>query len=573
MNKYNNSHLEKKDSKNKKILLALLPFWTSLIPPLGIASLKSDLQRHGFKVKTVDATIESEFKDLYREYFDIIKRNVPENQWGNFYSIGHDVLRDHLMAHLRYRDRKSLVPLVSQLISKTYYWQPAEGEILKLIEIIDIFYTRLRAYVLDLLAKEEPEVLGLSVFSDTLAASLFTFKITREKYPHIKTIMGGGVFADLLNSNSPDFKKFLTETRDYIDNIIIGEGEILTRKLLCGELSEGQRVYTAADIHNEILDLNTSDMPDFSDFPLDYYPYLASYTSRSCPYQCGFCSETIQWGKFRKMSPARVVDQLIRLSRQHGKKVFLLGDSLLNPIITGLAREFIKTGEILYWDGYLRVDEQACDMDNTLEWRQGGFYRARLGIESGSPHILQLMKKNITIEQIKSTIFNLASAGIKTTTYWVIGYPGETDNDFRQTMDLVEELTPLIYEAECRPFYFFLSGQVNSGEWQKIKKIPLFPGQEDLLLLQTWVMDCQPSREETYRRVSRFMEHCRGLGIPNPYTLQEIHAADKRWAKLHKNAVPSLIDFTGENHDAHENKTVNVLNAAKKRPVDDDPWL
>ena len=575
MNKYHINHRQKTESKNKKILLVLLPFWTSLIPPLGISCLKSHLEPHGFNVTTVDATIEREFRDLYHNYLNIIRANVPENKSGNFYRIGHDVLRNHLLTHLNCQDKTGVGELLEELIYKFFYWSVPQQEILKLIHIIDTFYSRLQTYVFNWLEREEPDVLGLSVFSDTLPASMYTFKITREKYPHVKTVMGGGVFADLLDTRSENFKRFLKKTQHYIDKIIVGEGEILLLKLLSGELAESQRVFTAKDIDYEMLNLDSADIPDFSGLQLEYYPYLSFYTSRSCPFQCGFCSETLQWGKYRKKQPENIVRQITRLSQIHHRKVFLLGDSLLNPVINGLAREFVKSGQSVYWDGYLRVDKQAGDIENTLFWRQGGFYRARLGLESGSQHVLQLMGKDVTIKQIKNAVFNLARAGIKTTTYWVIGYPGETEEDFQMTLELVRELSPVIYEAECQPFYFFLTGQVNSNnrEWEKNKKIPLFPGREEMLLLQTWIMDCEPSREETYERVSRFTAHCQGLGIPNPYTLQEIHSADKRWKKLHKNAVPSLIDFTNENDDIQENKKVKILNAAQKRPIDDGQWL
>jgi radical SAM superfamily enzyme YgiQ (UPF0313 family) len=73
-------------------------------------------------------------------------------------------------------------------------------------------------------------------------------------------------------------------------------------------------------------------------------------------------------------------------------------------------------------------------------WRRGGFYRARLGIESGSPKILQKMGKNTTIDQIKKALSNLAYARIKTTTYWIVGYPGETEEDFLKTLTLIKEL-------------------------------------------------------------------------------------------------------------------------------------
>jgi radical SAM superfamily enzyme YgiQ (UPF0313 family) len=182
---------------------------------------------------------------------------------------------------------------------------------------------------------------------------------------------------------------------------------------------------------------------------------------------------------------------------------------------------------------------------NTQLWRRGGFYRARLGLESGSLRILNLMGKKVTPEQIKEGLSSLAFAGIQTTTLWIVGYPGETEEDFLQTLALIEELKDDIYEAECRPFYYYPKGQVGSAQWEKNNPIvPLYPKEmEKMLVFQTWLLDCLPSREETYQRVNRFVDHCNRLGIPNIYSLHEAYAADERWLKLHKNAVPSMLEF------------------------------
>ena len=319
--------------RQEKILLILLPFWSSLIPPIGIASLKSFLKQHNYDVKTIDVNVEADFKDFYDKYFDILRENVPGNKKGNFFSIGHDVLRNQMMAYLNYKDETEYLELVKVLIRKTFYVDVDIQEVLKLNRIIEGFYTRLREYLLNLLGKEKPTVLGLSVYSDTLPASLFAFKLTRETYPHIKTVMGGGIFADQLAGGSKNMEIFLKKTEDYIDKIIIGEGEILFLKLLRNELPGSKRVYKLDDINWEILNLSSADVLDMSDFDLRSYPYIVSYTSRSCPFQCSFCSETIQWGKFRRKTGKQVHEELIKLYQKHGSQLFFFFFSLLNPVI------------------------------------------------------------------------------------------------------------------------------------------------------------------------------------------------------------------------------------------------
>ena len=356
--------------------------------------------------------------------------------------------------------------------------------------------------------------------------------------------MGGGIFADQLAPGSPNFDSFLEKTQSYIDKIIIGEGEILFYKWLSGELPGEQRVYTREDINGEVLELSTVGIPGFSDSKINEYPYCAAYTSRSCPFRCGFCSGIRQWGKYRKKKPGQVLEELSQLSKNYRKHLFYFCDSLLNPTITELAEELEKSRLSIYWEGYLRVDKTAGEIENIRLWRRTGFYRAWLGLESGSQRTLDGMDKGITIQQTKNVVSGLASVGIKTSALVVVGYPGETEADFQQTLDLIGELSADLYEVWCSPFNFFMNAQVQSDKWTK-KSIPLYTGKlKDMLMLQTWTLKCEPSREESYRRMNRLTALIRESGIPMPYSLHDISQSDKRWKELHPDAVPPMIELT-----------------------------
>lgn len=530
--------------RRQKILLVLLPYWTPLIPPLGISCLKAYINDKGYRVKTVDTNIEEGFREIYNEYHEILSESIPEERSGNFYNIGHDVLNDHMMAGFKRRDESSYNEAVGMIIQRNFFVKVDDRCIGALNEIIDRFYSRLEEYFLRLLQCEQPDVLGLSVYDGTLPASLFCFKLAREHNPDIKTVMGGAIFSQNLDLNSAEFNRFLENT-PYIDKIIVGEGEELFLKWLQGEWPESQRVLTRKDIGGTTQDIDAIPTPDFSDYDIRFYPYIAAYASRSCPYQCSFCAETVYWGRYRKKKVTKIIDHLDRLHGQYQSQLFLMCDSLLNPVITDLAGGLIEGDRLYYWDGYLRVDREVADMEKVWLWRRAGFYRARLGVESGSQQVLDSMDKKISPDLISSSIFNLARAGIKTTTYWIVGYPGETEADFRETLALIEELKDYIYEAECNPLKYFTSGQVDSAGFTASRpSTPLYPAiYEDLFLTQTWVLDGYPSREETYERINRFERHCRNLGIPNPYSLSGIYRADERWRRLHQQAVPPLTKF------------------------------
>lgn len=549
---------------NEKILLALLPFWDAQIPPMGISSLKAFLGKHGYHVRTVDANLAPEFSDTHNLYFVALEEAIPPDKRGNFQNVGQDVLRNHLMAYIHRKEETSTAyfDLVKELVYQTFYSEIDETQAQLLHSIVENFYNQLESYFLNLLAKEQPTTLGLSVYRGNIAPSLFAFRLARRDYPLIKTVMGGAVFAGELAAGSENLEYFLERT-PYIDTLIAGEGEILFLKYLQGELPPGKRLFTLDDISGETLDITHAPRPDFSDLDLEFYPALAVYASRSCPYNCSFCTETVYWGKYRKKQVSQVVAEMTALYEKYRSQLFLMCDSLLNPIITDLARDLSAADLSLYWDGYLRACPEACTLDNTMLWRRGGFYRARLGIESGSPRVLEMMGKQITIAQIKASISNLAAAGIKTTTYWVIGHPGETEEDFRQTLAILEELRDDIYEAWCCPFNYYKTGQVGSHQWEESSRL-LYPHQaKELLVVQSWTLDLAPTREEAYRRMNRFTARCRELGIPNPYTIVDFHHADERWAKLHKNAVPALVRFNDKDNYISENRQVKPVMQAQ----------
>jgi hypothetical protein len=554
----------------------LAPFWPPQIPPVGITSLKSYLTPRGYEVRVADANIEDAFRQVYMRYFEEIRRMVPKGQQGNLYGIGTDVIKNHFMAHLNRRDqhdqedRDSHYRLLKTIIGQTYFMEPRDGDLEALEAIAADFFKTFGDYVLRLLEETRPGVFGVSVFSGNAPAAVHAFRLARQRFPKMLNVMGGGIFADHLAPDSPNMAHFLEQTQGYIDKLIVGEGEILFHKLLEGQLPPEQRVYGASDIDNQKLDLTQAPLLDFADLDLRHYPYSTGYVSRSCPFQCAFCSETVMWGRYRRKPIPQAVAEFEKLYERDGTQLFSLADSLLNPVVDELARAFLASPHAIYWDACLRADPEAMDRERTLAWRRGGFYKAWLGLESGSPRVLEMMNKKITVPQIKEVLASLAQAGIKTATLWLIGHPGETEEDFQRTLDLITECKDDIYDAEGTPFWYFPRGQSQSGQWGQGQARLLYPPEaQETLMLQTWVLEGTPTRAETYQRLNRFMAHLESLGIPNPYTLMEMHQADERWRRLHLNAVPSLVEFDGSVY-LDECKRLQNVQAIVDQPEEGD---
>jgi radical SAM superfamily enzyme YgiQ (UPF0313 family) len=548
-----------------------LPFLTPLLPPMGLSCLKSYLRKHGYPVKTVDVMVEVEIRQLCYRYFDILQEYIPVNKRGYFFNVGLDVLNNHLMAYMNHGegngDEDKYIELVKLLVYRNFYVSIDSSQVRELDSMVMAFYHRLEQYLLRLIQEEKPSIVGFSVFRGTLAPSLFAAKLVKGRLPGTTILVGGPIFSQDLFPGTPNFEIF-EKRAPYIDKIFIGEGEQLLLEYLRGRLPGNQRVYTLKDINHELVNLDSLDIPDFSDFDLSAYPLLGAFTSRGCVYKCSFCAETLFWKKYNRKSTENIADQLVRLSQKYGRNAFVLTDCLINPLVTEVSKELMARNLRLYWDVTLKVDKHTCDPEYTMLWRRGGLYRVRLGIESGSQRLLNLIDKKITIEQIKASLIHLAASGIKTTAYWIAGHPGETEDDFQQTLDLIEELQDYIYDAECNPFRFFYSGQVNADVWQD--KQLLYPeDNKGWLLTQTWVLNENPPREVIYERVCQLREHCKKLGIPNPYSISEINEADKRWKCLHKNAVPPLLELNQKGSAVEDTDRALLVTAHDSQKEDD----
>ncbi|HLP47040.1 MAG TPA: radical SAM protein [Candidatus Kapabacteria bacterium] len=557
---------EKDKILNKeKILLMVMPYMAPLCPPMGMSCLKSYLSHHGYDVTAVDVMSQLEIKEAAYKYLETLKKFIPLFRQGYFFNIGIDALKNHFMAYINHTHKQKYIELVKTIVYKNYYVHIDDNQVNELNAVVEQLFAKEKKYLLHLIETVKPTIVGISVYRGTEASSIFAFRLIKEKYPAIKTLMGGAIFSQELILNTPNFESFL-EKNPYIDKIFIGEGEILFLKFLRGELPENKKVYTSQDIAHNTVDLNTIELPDFSDFDLSKYPLLPSFTSRGCIYHCSFCTEASFWEKYRKKNAKKIVDDLVVWGQRYNRSIFVLTDCLINPVVTDLANEMIDREINIYWDVYLKVDKFTCNPEYALLWRRGGFYRSRIGIETGSQRVLDLMDKRITIEQSKATLSSLAAAGIKTTTYWAVGHPGETEADFQATLDFITEMQDDIYEAEADPFRYFYSGQGSSDSWSEQYGNSLVYPEEytDMLMIKTWTLNAEPNREEIYDRLCRFKDHCRKLNISNLDSVVEIYNSDIRWKRLHKNAVPSIAELNKDNYvDDHRNirQLLNIRNA------------
>lgn len=506
------------------------PFFTPWTPPLGIGILKSYLEAHNFEVHCIDYNLDPWLWDTHHKYFTTVQSNddVPMSDG---YTRLWWILNAHFLAYINGADQSACANVLSTIIP-LFGIKPDKGVIPALHGIVDDYFRRLDYLTsqYDLMSYSH---IGTSTYTTSLASSLFILRRAKERNPNIKCVMGGGVFADDLALGSDNLQTLIDEY-SFVDHMILGEGEELLLKLVRGELSD-QRVISIANVKDPALDMKNVPAPDFSDLEMENYFHLTVEGARSCPFQCSFCSETIQWGKYRRKPIELFVDQVIALAERYGNNAFFLGDSLMNPYIVQFARELIGRNTAILYDGYLRADKPVARRDWVQEWARSGLYRVRMGIESAARNVLKTMDKLTTPEVISDAIKTLASEGIRTTTYWIAGFPGETEDDFEETLEFIREHHQYIYELEAHPYYYYPYGQVGSRLYECD---PLYPDDiTQIVKFKVWdIKGVSPSRDERYDRLRRISKLASQLGIPNIYTMAERYAAEGRWLSLQPHA-------------------------------------
>ncbi len=185
----------------------------------------------------------------------------------------------------------------------------------------------------------------------------------------------------------------------------------------------------------------------YTNFDPKWGRFLAYYSSQGCPFECGFCAETVfcrrQWVA---LSAERTVDEIASIVNKYGVQSILLRDSNFfvdkNRVlkICGLLTE--RGIRVIFFGVNARVDALLTYSDNEWElMRRAGFRELLIGAESGDQSVLDLIKKKNTVEDTFK-LFQLASK--HQFNLWVslmIGLPGQDPKkEFDATISLLDRM-------------------------------------------------------------------------------------------------------------------------------------
>lgn len=159
---------------------------------------------------------------------------------------------------------------------------------------------------------------------------------------------------------------------------------------------------------------------------------------RGCPYKCAFCSYPLVSTTWRYKSARKMIADFAEIERRGANRIIALDSTFTVP--KQRIREFLQ----LYLEKDLRIPWGAysrtpvlCEEDIVELLARTNCRWLSVGFESGSDVILRNMNKKTTVAQSIVALANLKKNRIAPVSNFIIGFPGETDDTIRETVDLI----------------------------------------------------------------------------------------------------------------------------------------
>lgn len=165
-------------------------------------------------------------------------------------------------------------------------------------------------------------------------------------------------------------------------------------------------------------------------------------TSRGCPYVCSFCHRSAEEDKsMRYSSVPAIVEHLKFLVAEYGMNTLTLYDDQL-LMARARAKEFFRAMAQFKFRIEMPNGLSPAFMDEEVIrlMSEAGVDHVCLAIESGSPRVLNtIIHKPLNLKQLPPVVENCKKYGIFAEGYFVIGMPGETDEDREMTVKLFKD--------------------------------------------------------------------------------------------------------------------------------------
>ena len=249
----------------------------------------------------------------------------------------------------------------------------------------------------------------------------------------------------------------------------------------------------------EAVDVSFPIEEKFDALPAPEATGTSSFVSimEGCSKYCYFCVVPYTRGDEVSRKPEQIFDEVARLIEQGVSEIVFVGQNVnsyeysFNGRMLRLSDLIEVAGSI---DGVERIrytTSHPLDMTDDLIEVYGHVPQLvshlHLPVQSGSNSILTRMKRNYSRELYIDVIekLKLVRPNIKVSSDFIVGFPGETDADFQQTMDLIEEVQ---FDAS---FSFIYSARPGTPASKLHDATPLAEKKERLNFLQNRIDELQ----------------------------------------------------------------------------------
>jgi anaerobic magnesium-protoporphyrin IX monomethyl ester cyclase len=327
------------------------------------------------------------------------------------------------------------------------------------VDLIDLRALRGWDHFRQVLAKRNPDVVGVTVMSVDYNPARQVVAIAKEVNPDILTVIGGPHVTIALEDSL---------RIPHVDYLLTGEGEVSFPRLL--QLIEGgdpppHRVLRGATPDLDAIpfadrdlflaewrkwgyDIDSPEVPFVEELPP---PFATIIAGRGCIYNCAFCKpgEDYLFGKrTRRRSVDNVIKELHMLVDKYHLASFMFHDDCLTE-----DREWVKE----FTDRYIaeefnlpffcqtRADIVVKHEDMVARMVKAGLRGYFVGFESGNDRILKFIRKGTTVEQNRQAARVCRKYGIAVWANYMLGLPTETKEEVMDTVRLMKDIDPDYY--------------------------------------------------------------------------------------------------------------------------------
>ena len=331
-----------------------------------------------------------------------------------------------------------------------------------------------------------PKWVGYTSYTANINAIDIISKKVKKMMPQVKQVIGGthatldGLVLDKLKSIDFSIRR---EGEEAMLSLVNGNDP----KSISGVVSrQGMVLCNNGDskVIKSIDDLPFPERDKLYGIPDSEKPFVdVSYicSIRGCPYRCNYCASPYSWkrDKTQYRSPESVISEMKYIKENHWntKKqfdfsassntqskqslkikdntiVYFVDDvfTIKKKRVKTILKQMINQNLNMDWKCEARTDhfdEEICELMS-----KAGCKRVKLGFETGSDRILKEIQKDETKEDMRRGARMLKEAGVPITAYFMTGFPGETNEDLKQTIEFAKEIEADYYSLSVMAPYF-----------------------------------------------------------------------------------------------------------------------